>query len=942
MPGMIDNPRKRIVPGSIMRFYRTSIILITFLCFGFGDDSLLDDPFFAVDSALSDLDMSRADLWMPWDVVSDDVHRLPVIKSLFAEPLNTFTLNRDWALIMQENPETFLNHAIALLQTQEVNTDSQTAAIQLPPVPDYKLNRSLKKGLNQHSNVLTDAVLQYSAYYRDLTAGIDSTLFQTVFSQADSMLLMSADSKELTVWELKEGEVEGNRVAREFFSAAADIDLDALLKPGLDLYQTITLLLDSLALQQEIVTKTIHTPMGDIRFGGTGDDIHQGAFAMILDFGGNDTYLLDSQTKFDRLKTPVEVIIDLSGDDRYLAGDLALGSAFFGSGILVDRSGDDQYLSGDFSQGSGLFGLGILLDESGNDTYSGKVCTQGSGAFGIGILLDKNGTDLYQSNAQAQGFGFTRGIGTLADFNGNDVYVTLSPFQDFLRYESHFVAFTQGAGLGYRPIASGGIGLLFDYQGNDSYQTDIYGQGTAYWYSMGAIYDDSGDDRYQAYQYAQGSGVHMAHAVILDNDGNDHYFSHGVSQGCGHDIAFGGLFDYKGDDEYVAESLSMGGGNADAVSILVDRTGNDAYIARQLNNMMGYSDFRRDYGMIGIFADCGGVDLYGSTAGNDTTTFKSTYGVFKDMELFFDFEFDTGEPLLTPADSLKIPLASTVDSLFIQASTAPQKFQYNVNPAREKIVNLGAPALKFLGSKLNTDSARERHALLDILKKMMDTDAILDVRDMVVDSLLSNDRATVSMAASVAGDRQMQAALENLVMLLDSPSWKTRALAALNLGKIQSTDAIEPLKPLLKDEHVHVRMRVSYAIARISPDLAIGFMPIILDDPSQLVRNSFFQGLKRSESAISMPVYIRSLQRSDEKTQIRLIELAPYLDETEKDAGIFREWTTYQDPERLSRISAVILASNSDFWKEVIYNINEPEKIPVDKPELRPDPVEEQ
>lgn len=27
---------------------------------------------------------------------------------------------------------------------------------------------------------------------------------------------------------------------------------------------------------------------------------------------------------------------------------------------------------------------------------------------------------------------------------------------------------------------------------------------------------------------------------------------------------------------------------------------------------MGYSDFRRNYGMIGIFADGNGVDIYGS------------------------------------------------------------------------------------------------------------------------------------------------------------------------------------------------------------------------------------------------------------------------------------------------------------------------------------------
>jgi hypothetical protein len=53
----------------------------------------------------------------------------------------------------------------------------------------------------------------------------------------------------------------------------------------------------------------------------------------------------------------------------------------------------------------------------------------------------------------------------------------------------------QGYGLGLRPYYAGGIGLIIEGEGNDIYNTDIFGQGGAYWYSLGAIVDKSGHDK---------------------------------------------------------------------------------------------------------------------------------------------------------------------------------------------------------------------------------------------------------------------------------------------------------------------------------------------------------------------------------------------------------------------------------------------------------------
>ncbi len=940
--------RKSLPAISFRRFSCTATLLYLLVlpCFG----GTFDHAFWLMDSALVEMNMSRGDVWLPWDVVPDDPQRLSIVKDTFDNPAGLAPLTEQFADSLYAHPAAFLDYmretitdtiisrqALMKILSRSIPTTEKPALPFWKAVPVgvwNKLSQALAAKSLRPSET-TQSVLKIisssmttSARLSQYLASVDSTLLHRITTQADSMLLMSEESQDMSIWDLKKSEMESEKTAADFFSAAEKFDLNEILIPTLDLFSLIYSTLDSIRLKQEIKTRTVHTDYGDIRFGGTGNDVHSGDFLLIIDFGGDDTYLLPDMDKSAMLKQPVRVIIDTAGDDRYLGGDFAFGSGFFGASLLFDLNGDDYYAAGNFALGSGLFGAGILVDSAGNDLYSGKTCVEGSGAFGLGLLLDKSGSDLYRSYAQAQGFGFTRGFGAVADYSGNDVYATTSPFQDFLRYDTHFVAFTQGAGLGYRPLASGGIGMLFDYAGNDTYQTDIFGQGTAYWYSLGSLYDREGDDRYLAYQYAQGAGIHLAHAVLLDLKGNDHYYSHGVSQGCGHDIAFGGLFDLAGDDDYTAESLSMGGGNANAISVLIDEKGDDSYIARNLKNMLGYSDFRRNYGMIGIFADGAGIDLYGSKEGNNTVSRKSTFGIFADYDLFPDLLPERTDPLLTPPDELKIPLASTVDSLFIQASAAPQKFQYNVQPARDAIIARGAQALPFLKTRLNTSSARERHALEALLNKMLEGPDSTAYKTLLTDSLASARRAVVSMCARVAGNKKVREALPALTHLTNSPHWQTRALAALQLGRIGDQDATPALSPLLQDEHVHVRMRTAYAIGTLNPAHVEFYLPIIFADSSQLVRNSFIQGLKRTKAKLSMPVFLKILRHTDINLRGETLKLISNVVEMDSSAKIFREWIRFQSPSLRKQLIAELKDSGGTFWKAVLDSLNtEPEPV---------------
>jgi len=370
------------------------------------------------------------------------------------------------------------------------------------------------------------------------------------------------------------------------------------------------------------------SPFGRIVIGSEGDDIYEGNYFLIIDKGGNDIYKLNNKSQ------RFSYVIDLKGNDRYISDEFGPASAFNGISFLYDGSGDDFYDCKDFSLASSLFAFTVLLDESGNDRYLSFKHSQAAASFGYSCLWDKNGNDVYIGEMKAQAYSGVFGYSVLNDDNGNDNYTLSGNQVDVLRYADHFMSMGQGYSFGDRDHAGGGYAYLFDRQGNDNYISDIFGQGGAYWLAFGCLYDLKGNDNYISYQYSIGSGVHLAFGTFIDAEGDDSYKSKGVSIGCGHDYAGGMFFDLKGNDSYQSESLSIGAGNANAISIFFDGQGNDLY-AMHLGSSMGWSDWRRDAGFIGIFLDLNGDDKYGTLFGaNNQKWYQSTWGIGMD----FDFK----------------------------------------------------------------------------------------------------------------------------------------------------------------------------------------------------------------------------------------------------------------------------------------------------------------
>ncbi len=358
----------------------------------------------------------------------------------------------------------------------------------------------------------------------------------------------------------------------------------------------------------------ISTPYGIIAIGDTSNNIYSGDIFAVIDPGGDDVYDINMQGLGHRT-----FIIDMNGNDVYNMPKNRISPYLFGGNVIVDFKGDDTYNGGSWTLGAGLFGVGILWDVSGNDKYMGDTFTQGAGCFGVGILRDGSGNDTYQAALYAQGYAFVDGIGVLTDSSGNDTYFAGGKYKDILRYKDHYLSLSQGFAYGLRPKMSGGVGLLIDQSGNDTYISDIFGQGTSYWYSLGVLADGGGNDQYISFQYAQGSATHMTLGILYDVSGDDNYSAKGVSQGCGHDRAAGLLIDLGGNDNYIAYDLSQGAGSANGLGLIADLSGNDAYVVRSDKNTQGFGQERRDYGSIGLFIDLAGKDGYSGGVGRDST-----------------------------------------------------------------------------------------------------------------------------------------------------------------------------------------------------------------------------------------------------------------------------------------------------------------------------------
>ena len=331
--------------------------------------------------------------------------------------------------------------------------------------------------------------------------------------------------------------------------------------------------------------------VGMVVIGTRGDDVHGPGAAVIVDPGGNDTYI-----RLPTLDGAISVIVDLGGDDRYGGSDVVV----HGLSAIVDFSGNDTYAMAGPGLGAAIAGAAVVVDFSGDDRYTADVFGEGAAAFGLGSIVDLAGNDTYRLRAGGQGLGLAEGVGLLWDRAGNDTYVAAG-FADIYGRGGE-LSWAQGAAFGYRTLLGGGIGILRDDAGDDRYEAEMYAQGAGYYYGVGLLWDLGGSDRYRAVRYAQGAGVHEAVGVLRDESGDDRYeLAVGVGQGMGLDLAVGVLADATGDDHYRAPLLAQGTATANGFGIVFDGGGADEWHVDDTRQAWGNAEWSRGLPTLGLF-----------------------------------------------------------------------------------------------------------------------------------------------------------------------------------------------------------------------------------------------------------------------------------------------------------------------------------------------------
>ncbi len=379
------------------------------------------------------------------------------------------------------------------------------------------------------------------------------------------------------------------------------------------------LLLDTLVALQPGATAADSTQARVVIAGGEAD-VHTETIALLLELGGDDLYLNNAGgTPFtiadgDRhhyRQGRVGICIDFGGDDSYLGnGEAASGSGLAGTGLLLDLAGDDVYSGARLAQGSAFAGCGLLHDYAGDDLYLGQEAVQAAAWFGCGLLRDDAGDDSYNAALYAQGCGGAKGCGQLLDLAGADRYLATHKHPNGYGNEATWSGWSQGVGVGFRQLATGGVGILSDRQGDDEYIAGNFSQGCGYFFGFGLLSDGGGNDRVTGNRYCQAALAHQAAACFFDAGGDDHYFGQeATNQGGTWDVGAALFLDCAGNDSYQGGSLSQGGCAQNAMAVFCDLAGRDSYSAGGSSQGAGGGnsyDEGRGALSLGLFFDLGG------------------------------------------------------------------------------------------------------------------------------------------------------------------------------------------------------------------------------------------------------------------------------------------------------------------------------------------------
>lgn len=170
-------------------------------------------------------------------------------------------------------------------------------------------------------------------------------------------------------------------------------------------------------------------------------------------------------------------------------------------------------------------------------------------------------------------------------------------------------------------------------------------------------------------------------------------------------------------------------------------------------------------------------------------------------------------------------LDKKIDSIFVIASSAELKYRDLVEPAKDSIAAFGVEAVPRLVELYKSNTARERHSVDDILKKI-GSQAVPYMRQ----SLLLDDYWQVSRICYSLGEIGDTSAVEDLINAALHKRWQVRANCASALGKIKDNRANEIIVHLISDSIETVRKSAAVAAGNLHIVEAIGKLVSMLGD----------------------------------------------------------------------------------------------------------------
>jgi len=220
------------------------------------------------------------------------------------------------------------------------------------------------------------------------------------------------------------------------------------------------------------------------------------------------------------------------------------------------------------------------------------------------------------------------------------------------------------------------------------------------------------------------------------------------------------------------------------------------------------------------------------------------------------FALEAAEPDTAELETL------TPEQLFLRAASSALQFEHMREPSRKVLVRKHEESVPYLVTQLDTDGARERHALEDVFVRIGEPAVPAVIEALVAEAERTDTTRGARLAATVLGRIGDPSAVGPLDSVHDHDDWKVRGAIGSALGRIGTAGAVAPLVSLLGDGNEMVRKSAAVGLRRVAAaandeeepdrdarkaldDPVIAVLAAALSDPCYAVRYSSADALAR-------------------------------------------------------------------------------------------------